>query len=260
MRGKTMFASVAVRYRLALTCCLMLSGGVCLAQPATPPVVIHLAKPDGLPTIVDPATALLAEAYRRLGIGLEITARPHARALAESNAGHFDGELVRMAGLESRAPDLRRVPNSLFYLQHAVYATHPISVDVTSWHALRVSGLRVGTRLGAAKAEQELEGKLASRPASYEALVQMLLLGRIDVAVVVNGVIETLLKTAPDEIRSQQTVIRKLVVFDGAPVYHYLHKKNAALIAPLAEQLRRMQADGTTARVLKPYQEFVKAP
>ena len=86
--------------------------------------------------LLQPAAAVLKEAYGRLGIEVEVDYLPGQTALLEANAGMFDGDVQRVSGLERKYQNLTQVAIPVNYLQGVVYSKRD-DVSVRGWDSLR---------------------------------------------------------------------------------------------------------------------------
>jgi len=68
------------------------------AAPALP-TELRFAYMDKTPAVTEKAIAVLTSAYARLGIAVTFVPLPFARSLMEANAGIYDGEAARLAGV-----------------------------------------------------------------------------------------------------------------------------------------------------------------
>src|SRR4030065_61214 len=98
--------------------------------------------------------AVAGEAFRRAGVKLRLVKLPAERALVNANLGIGDGDLTRIAGLETQYPNLVRVPEKLVDWTFAAF-----SKDTTlpaRWETIRTRP--VGHIKGWKIYEQQLAG------------------------------------------------------------------------------------------------------
>ena len=89
---------------------------------------------------------------------------------------------------------------------------------------------------------------------SYDGLLTMLDNGEIDVAVMprINGLV-AMPKEGFEDIKELEGILETLFL------YHYVHKKNSALVPGLEKELKQMLLDGTTRRLRdEAYDELLK--
>lgn len=209
----------------------------CLSAGAETPRIIRLSMMENAPLATSMPVKTLTEAYGRMGYTLKITALPFPRSLAAADHGEYDGEVGRLVQIEQSTTHLRRVPVAVGRVEYVPYVRRETTTDLSSWIAIRKSGLRVGARHGARLVEVSLEGAPLTLVNSYESLEKMLLMHRIDVMIAQSGQLEGNAQIVP------------LAPIASEPLYHYLHERNQALIAPLTKELKRMGAYGVGGRL-----------
>ena len=75
-------------------------------------VSLTIVYPNEKNAFHDAAADIVRRAYQELGIQIKYKTYPAERALKLSNNGTADGELVRIKGIESKYPNLIRIPIS----------------------------------------------------------------------------------------------------------------------------------------------------
>lgn len=177
-------------------------------------------------------------AYERAGLKLKLIPLPHTRAILNSNDGIIDGDVGRIPLIDKKFTNLRRVDVKVMDFSGAAYAIDP---KITHYEKAQLSKYRVGTVLGVHWAELEMTGLKSIGAPSVKALFEMLLQGRVDLVLVT----ETSAESVINELGSRAEKIRKLnpAVF-SSPFYHYVHKKNAAIIPRLEQALKEINEEG----------------
>lgn len=203
---------------------------------------IRLSMMEGAPTITAKPLAILQKAYGNLGFELEVEAMPFARSLLAADRGEVDGEVARLPHIEEAARNLRRVPVAINVTEYVPYILKGTRTDLTGWDKINASGLRVGARRGARLTEDSVREDRLTLVNSYESLLGMLLLGRIDVAIAPRGQLEEVIPSVEDRARAELPRMQVLGVFATVPVYHYLHQRNESLIPVLAKEIARIQS------------------
>jgi ABC-type amino acid transport substrate-binding protein len=190
---------------------------------------------------VNVGAAVVTEAYRRLGIGIEIVFTDGQEALALSNSGQMDGEIQRIDGIERRYPNLVQIPVPVNFIQGVAFARADTLV-VRSWHSLRP--FRIGIVRGIVFAEEGTRGMDARGFPTYDALIEGLERGDVDIAVMpqVNG-------RASARKLGAQGIIELEGVLEQMFLYHYLHKRHRARLPAISSILKGMLEDGTTRRI-----------
>lgn len=183
------------------------------------------------------------EAFRRAGVQLRLVRLPAERGLINANAGTDDGDLARIAGLETQYPNLIRVPEKLIDWEFTAFSKKA-SLS-TSWDALRARP--VGHIRGWKIYEKQLAGAPSVVTADDSAqLFRQLQLNRIEVALYERWLGLSLLKRMDIKgIAPLEPPIAK------REMYIYLHKRHAALVPKLADALRAIKAEGMYDRLYR---------
>jgi polar amino acid transport system substrate-binding protein len=177
----------------------------------------------------------LRQALAMLGLEVEFVSLPPKRSLAEANEGVLDGELGRIGGLSEDYPNLVIVDVELFHGVGRAYVLKESPYRRFDVGMLKV--VRVGSVRGTLWAER-LMGDLGLETVNnYETLFNMLLAGRIDVALC--G--DTNYEEAIGADRTRLEAIRRLdpPVY-VTPLYLYLNKKHADIVPALEKTLLEM--------------------
>lgn len=215
--------------RLVWTLSLMLSLGLYLPrlQAETPTLTIATSLTHS--SLMVDIEQRLKNAYRRVGYELRIEHLPAGRSLTMSNDGIFDGELFRIADVERDFPNLLRVPVPLARIELHAFTLQgkPLEVDWTQQRRLRIGYVR-GFRLAERFA---IHGQAVPVTTASQA-VQMLLQDRIDVLLEDEATVRAVLGPSVSQLRQHPTVLA------SAELFHFIHKKHQALLAPLSAALR----------------------
>jgi len=185
---------------------------------------------------------ILNEAFRRIGMKVEFVYTTTGKSLVDVNAGVFDGEINRIAGMETQYPDLRRVPEPNMVMDFVAFATKPFRIS--GWESIR--DLDIGLVRGWKILEDNTKGfpNVVTLPTELE-LFNMLRKGRIDVALY--------------DLYTGYVVLNELGMKDAVSLdpplasremFLYVHKKHDALRDRIAVALREMKADGTWSRIV----------
>jgi len=232
----------------------LLLAALALAQPAAgaPALVLNAV---GAPPFIQPdgsgfTNIVTREAFRRIGVEVQVVSLPAERALRLADDGRIDGEVGRVGGLEKLYPNLVRVPESVVRVELTAFSRDPAIPAEFAALRSRAVGLVRGWKFfeqGMAGGEQVVT---ASDP---EQLFRLLALGRVDVALY-----ERSMGTALLMALGMRDVYRLEPPLARPEVYTYLHRRHAALVPQLADALRAMKRDGFFARayrdLLGPYQ------
>jgi polar amino acid transport system substrate-binding protein len=181
----------------------------------------------------DVAEKIMLEAYRRMGIALTVHRQPGERSLVSANSGEMDGELYRKVGMELVYPNLVIVPVPLQTYEIVVFSLGT-RFTIAGWDSLRPYSL--GFVRGVKIIEQNTTGMRIFPVQTIDQAFQMLSLGRIDV--VIGNRRSALAAIKAMKLDGVQMLEPALAAF---PVYHYLNKKNAALVPRLGNVLQQMR-------------------
>ena len=189
-------------------------------------------------TLVD---RILNNALQRAGYAMTVDAAPMTYAIQMANSGERDGIASQAHGLEEKFPNLVMVPEQLLRVSFPVFVRADSSLRIRSWQDL--SGLRVGHMFQKSYIINHLPRNIAGRiqRESFYELNLALLNGECDV-IITSETFKTDLIVPAD--------VKKVGVLDDIPTYTYLNKKHEGLVSVLAEELRRMKADGAYDRLL----------
>lgn len=218
---------------------------------ASQPMV--LATADTAPFSVDDGSGLydqvLHEAFRRLGIEIEIRHLPSERAIQDANAGRLDGEFGRIEAIGSLYPNLRMVSEPLVLWEFSAFVragdrTPADFSGLVDYHVGYIRGWKIYE-------ENVTETRSLSIVSSEEQLFSMLQAGRIEVAlynslrgldwVARNPSSNIVLAPEPLSVR---------------PMHLFLHYSHAELVPELESALRAMKTDGTYDQL---YQDMLGA-
>ena len=218
---------------------LIFSGLVAFAltgSPARAQQSLIFAKPGPLDYSAQISENILKEAYARIGITVTTEEFPGERALQMSNSGTVDGEVNRIRGIAQKYPNLRLVPVTINAIEGLAF-TNKSDIEIRSWEHLRP--YVIGLRIGAKYAEFGTAGMEVTPVATNDQVFTMLDQHRTDVAIStrIEGVL-TIKKLGLKNIRLVEPPLVTLELF------HFLHKKHAALIPRITGALEQMAKEG----------------
>ena len=222
---------------------LLMASSVCRAE--TPVLTLNDTNEAPLTTADGKGflDAVAGETFRRAGVRLRLIKLPAERGLINANAGIDDGDLTRIAGLESQYPNLVRVPEKLVDWEFAAFARN--AALPATWDVLR--SRPVGHIRGWKIYEKQLAGARAVVTSDDPAqLFRQLQLGRIDVALY-----ERWLGLGVVKRMGLRDVSLLEPLLDKREMYIYLNKRHAALVPKLAEALRAIKAEGLYDRLYR---------
>jgi len=188
---------------------------------------------------------MYTEAFRRLGIPLQIADHNLTRRNALLSAGAIDGEMARARAYGDAHPELIRVEEPVFEFGFALFAVNQ-EVRLEKLEELAATGYAVEYRRGILVCENTLK-KLVPPERLSDVLttvqgVKKLQAGRTDLYCELEPFyIEEAL--AEPELQGAAPV-RRVLRFAALPTYPYLHKRHAALAPRLVAVLRQLKAEG----------------
>jgi polar amino acid transport system substrate-binding protein len=209
-------------------------------QAAEPPREIVIGT---FPIADDPMFVIcrkvLEEAYRRIGIKMNLATMPGERSLILANSGKTDGDLCRTKGALSGYANLLMVGPPLTRAE--VVAFSKTALPINNWEDL--SRYEIGYERGVKVVEQNTLGMNVDIASNAESGYKKLLIGRTDVYV--------------DTRISGLYMLRRLGYprphvsppLETFTMHHFVNVKNAALIGKLSEALEQMQKEGAIARI-----------
>ncbi len=200
------------------------------------------------------ADQVVAEAFKRIGYQLETVRLPAERALINADRGIDDGDLVRVAGLQKKYPNLIQVPESVMTIDMVLFSKNKPSFVVKSWQSIASHSLAI---ISGWKIMEKNFGKLGDKVEiiktdNAEQSFTLLAKDRVDFIAYSNWSGLGYLKA------HNITNITLLEPPLASPEFYvYLHKKHKKIVPLLANAIREMKKDGSHQaifdRLLKPY-------
>lgn len=189
---------------------------------------------------VPAGSAVVREAYRRIGYDIEVKEFTGKEALEYSNSGKVDAELQRIDGINRRFTNLIQIPIPINLIQGSVFSKD-IDFFVNGWNSLKP--YKIGIVKGIIFAMEGTAGMNVTMADTYEELIYMLERGEVEIAVMprISGLLE-IRKHRHKGIKEVEGILETLFL------YHYVHEKNAHLVPKLKREFKRMLIDGTTKR------------
>lgn len=183
------------------------------------------------------AKHILIEAYKHIGYQISFDDLPGKRALEWANNGLTDGDVARIEGTEKKFINLIPIKIPIIHFKGVVF-TKNIKRNIVQWSDLK--GLRIGVVRGIRYSTIGTEGMEPFFANNMTHLFSILNKGRIEVAVAVldAGIIEIERNYKDSGIH----VIGSPLF--SSPLYHFVHKKNNHLVAPLEKILLEMTSSG----------------
>jgi polar amino acid transport system substrate-binding protein len=173
-------------------------------------------------------------AYAAMGYRAVIEDMPTLRGLVEANNGIAAGEVIRTPFVEKQSPNLIRVPVLMDTVGVCTVTRATSSAVLTLEEAAR---MHVGIHKGLTNMEAlAADWPNVERALNLNALLKMLDAGNVDVILVYT---ENFYFTLAQAGRSPDLYKIKEVKRD--PLYHYLHKRHAALVPAITAELNKIK-------------------
>jgi len=192
---------------------------------------------------------IYTEAFRRLGVPMEVQMIPLQRLTEMLERGEIDGDVGRIHGYGHGRPDIVRVEESMYDVVFGLYALDPAielksEQDLASrpWSAAYVRGVGVCERL----LKPHVAPDNLSVVTTDEQGMQMMMMRRAHFYCSANHTIADL---ASRERYRDQPPPRLVLSMGTIALYPYLHRSHAALAPRLATVLRDMRAEGVIERL-----------
>lgn len=184
------------------------------------------------------------EAYRRLGLNVEIYRLPSARSGRNVDMGIDDGNGPRIEGYQNYFPNLIMVPEKIIDFDFVGFTRNP-KINPQSWKELE--DLNIGLVTGWKLLEVNIQkSQSLVKVRNIKQLFNLLKRDRVDIV---------LIERWQGLHAAKQAGITDLHVVDppfaNKAMYFYLHKKHANLVNKLAEAIRDMKEDGTYDQLVK---------
>lgn len=198
------------------------------------------------------AENILIQAYRSLGIDFKIVEYPALRAINEANAGHTDGELYRIKGVDAEYKNLLMIPVFLFEVDAVVF-TKKLNIEVAGFESLK--NYSIAFHRGIKFVEYGSKGMERTIVNSLEHAFLLLNKERVDI------VVDTLF-SGLDIIKRKnyKTIMVLEPPLKRVDVYHYLNKKHEDLVPKISASLQKMHKEGIIekekASFIKELQKF----
>jgi polar amino acid transport system substrate-binding protein len=192
-------------------------------------------------------TEIMKEAYRKIGVELIAKCRLSKQALLDANEGITQGDMARIAGIDSLYPNLMRVNVPIFQLTSIL-----LSKKIKAITDLKdLKQYRIGLIKDVIYYENLLKDYTKVYANTSEELIQLLLKDRADLIIFEKT--ETLLalnlhiQTKPIHYVYHQGILHE----PGwqSHLYHYLHKSQKKFIPKLTKVLLEMVASGEINKI-----------
>jgi polar amino acid transport system substrate-binding protein len=188
---------------------------------------------------------ILQQAYQRLGIEVSIIGLPSKRALRSANAGVTDGEAARIAAIAQEYPNLIKIAVPIRIDPMSLFVRAGDEFAVAGWESIPKDNI-LGYRRGIKVAENAIaeHGIDSYAGDNMKQLFEQLSRGRLDIVLTGPIGLEAILSDPQFE---------KIVQLDPpvqiSYLYHFLHKKHAALVPEITRVLQEMEIEGKLQKI-----------
>lgn len=166
--------------------------------------------------------------YDIAGIPVRFVGLPHKRSLYAANSGEVDAEAGRVPSVEKRYPNLLRVDAKVMDLTGHAYVRS--DSDIAGFSPALLDNLKVGIVAGVQWATNMAGRSLITEVSNYENLFRLLEYDRVDIILSTTPSAEVVLSGLGDRASAYR---RLEPAASATPIYHYVNKKNAAIIPAL---------------------------
>jgi polar amino acid transport system substrate-binding protein len=198
------------------------------------------------------ADQVAREAFRRIGVEIEVSVLPGERALINVNTGLDDGDLLRTPAVEKDYPNLIRVTEKIMDFEFAGY-TLDRKLSIDGFGGLKPYGVSYtsGWKIYEQNVKEFRELTIAP---SLKEMFALLKHGRAEVVLADRwqGLWEA--RRTGVEARLIEPPLARSAMFI------YLNKRHAALAPKVAKALAQMKADGTYQRIAGEMLRPLEAP
>ncbi len=188
------------------------------------------------------------EAFKRLGVPLEVELMPTQRVSAMVDSGAVDGQFMRVLAYADTHPDQVRVDESIYEVGFALWVSNP-ALTLSRLQDLTATSLIGIYRRGVELCQRSLSSlvpadRLTSVATEHDGL-RMLTTGRVDYFCEIDAALQSALHSP----EFKGVAVRPLLTIgDRIALYPYLSKKQAELAPRLAAVLKGMKAEGLLER------------
>lgn len=192
---------------------------------------------------------IYGEAFKRLGVNMEVKAFPTVRLTVMLEQGMVDGEMARAFGYAAAHPNLVRVDESVIEVVFALFGTDA-SASLDRLEDLASGKAQVEYRRGVAVCENTLKPMISVEHLSDIATtlqgLNKLLAKRSDYFCDLDiAVLNTLYSP---QFKDAGAIRKVLGIGKPAPLFAYLHRKHVDLAPKLAATLKQMKTEGLIER------------
>jgi len=201
-------------------------------------IPLHTKAQDGYLDMV------IREAFRRIGLNVNIFTLPAERALQNVNYGINDGDFTRITGLENKYPNLVLVPEKLIDYEYMAFSKN-VNHRVKGWSGLKPYDVGIITGWKILEANVT-DTRSIVKVRDEKVLFTLLENERVDMVIYYRLGGTALL----EELNFKDIHVIEPPVSVN-PMYLYLNKKHKSLIPKLVASLRELKNDGTYNKLFR---------
>ena len=197
----------------------------------------------GQPPLNNPAKdgfmdSVAREAVNRIGYRIDIIHQPAERALRNADNGLIDGEMSRIAGIESIYSNLIRVPEKIMDWRFCVFSKKPIDLN-KGWNSLAGKSVAFITGWKILETNVPVSASV-TKVKNAEQLFNLLQHDRVDYIIYEywGG------KQIIGEMQLLDVKLREPVLA-SREMFIYLNKKHGEIVPKLSHALAQMKQDGS---------------
>lgn len=186
---------------------------------------------------------LLKELCNRMDINFKLVRQPSERALVSMNQGLSDMELPRIAGLESKYPNLIMVQEKVINYEFVAFSRKKYCFN--SWTDLEDKQIAylIGWKIFEDNVPKATKVTKLNHP---DQLFNMVARNRVEIALY-----EKYAGWANMKANNHKHIKECKPPLAVKPMYIYLHKSHENLAADIAHHLRQIKKDGTYRKIME---------
>jgi len=190
---------------------------------------------------------VLHEAYKRIGITIRIEAFPSERSLTMANIGDIDGEILRSTKIQKEYPNLILIKVPVVSLKVVVFSKNH-EFPIQGWESLKPYSIAIVR--GMKPVENKLKGMTYYKVHHFQQAFQMILNGRVDIAIHTFGDGKFIIKE--HKLKGIKVLEPPIMEVKG---YHYLHKKHENLVSRITDSLQQMENEKLIQKMQADFEE-----
>jgi polar amino acid transport system substrate-binding protein len=187
------------------------------------------------------ASAILKEAYAKLGITVVVKELPGARSIQSAIDGEVDGELFRAEKAVNEQKNLILIPVVIATAQLVVFTSKP-GIKIKTWDDLKP--FSIGSQIGIKEVENHTQGMKVELLPDVNNIFKKLLSGRNDVAILPRDVGLQMIKD-----HNLKGIVMQAIPLQVDNLYHHLNIKHKELVPKITRILQDMEKNGTLAMI-----------